>query len=244
MFISYSRADLEVAKALELSLTSSGLMVFIDQMMKPGEIWDNLIEDALKWSEAVIVLWSSASAQSSFVRNEARWALKNSRILPILIGDCDIPIEFLHVNYFDLRSRLQTQEKLDFAVFSDFIEKIRSQSFTSVLSVNNENENAVLPPKANTANLETKLNIELARRFALGIGAPKNQELADFYMATAERTASLFDSSMMWGPLLSSQYESTLRETARSRLFEISKQTANSSAALLAKYFLENDIAD
>jgi hypothetical protein len=94
IFLSYAREDRSRAKKLAGALGGCGWEVWWDEHIRPGDHFDRAIERILPQSTCVVVLWSSQSVGSSFVRSEARWAAKNDRLVPVFIDRVDLPIEF------------------------------------------------------------------------------------------------------------------------------------------------------
>lgn len=94
IFISYAREDRMRAKELATALESCGWEVWWDERIPAGDRFDRAIEQILPKSTCVVVLWSSQSVESDFVRSEARWAAKNSRLIPVFIDRVELPIEF------------------------------------------------------------------------------------------------------------------------------------------------------
>jgi hypothetical protein len=74
VFISYSRKDKVIAKALADDLAAAGVPVWWDREIYPGDDFHNAIVTALDQAQAVIVIWSADSAASPWVRDEARRA--------------------------------------------------------------------------------------------------------------------------------------------------------------------------
>jgi hypothetical protein len=105
-FISYSRMDSEFAKRLATDLKNAGVPVWFDQLdIKAGHEWDDSIETALTESDRLILILSPDSVQSRNVRNEITWALdKKKTLFPILIKDCEVPLQLRRIQYIDFRT--------------------------------------------------------------------------------------------------------------------------------------------
>lgn len=103
VFLSYARPDREPAAKIARLLADDGWTVFWDQVIPPGETWDTYIGRALANAACVVVLWSSHSISSSWVREEANEAKKRGILLPILIDDVEPPIGFRLFQALDLR---------------------------------------------------------------------------------------------------------------------------------------------
>lgn len=102
IFISYASADRERAKLLSTALVDRGWSVWWDRTIPPGMEYAEVIEQALDSSTCVVVLWSAASVASSWVKTEAAEALQRRILVPALIEDTKIPLEFRRLQAADL----------------------------------------------------------------------------------------------------------------------------------------------
>jgi hypothetical protein len=94
IFISYSRDDIDMARALARVLESEGLEVWWDPKIRVGQEFPRLIEEQIWQCHHVIVLWSRSSVYSKWVRREAGAAKELNKLLPVIIEDCQIPYGF------------------------------------------------------------------------------------------------------------------------------------------------------
>jgi tetratricopeptide (TPR) repeat protein len=94
VFLSYSRQDAEVAKALAGGLRSVGHQVWWDKNISGGSAFAAEIEQALSAADVVIVLWSEAAVKSPWVLDEAAEGRDTGRLLPIALDDCRPPLGF------------------------------------------------------------------------------------------------------------------------------------------------------
>jgi len=97
VFISYAREDQPMAKILARALEQQRWSVWWDQKIRLGEAFDEMIEKALAATSCVIVLWSTDSVSSRWVRAEASVGAKREILLPVLIADVQPPLEFSHI---------------------------------------------------------------------------------------------------------------------------------------------------
>lgn len=102
IFISYARQDEAQAERLAIALQSEGWTVFWDRKLVAGEHWSETLEEALRAAKAVVVLWSSSSIHSTWVRAEATEALSQRKLLPIRIEPITIPLPFGQIQTIDL----------------------------------------------------------------------------------------------------------------------------------------------
>jgi tetratricopeptide (TPR) repeat protein len=94
IFISYARADRDYARRLAAYLEDSGLSVWWDMSLKPGEVFRDEIERRIGEAHHVIVLWSETSVKSHFVLDEAGEAARQNKLVPLRIDGCTLPLGF------------------------------------------------------------------------------------------------------------------------------------------------------
>jgi len=102
IFVSYASADRDRAKAFAEALATRGWSVWWDRTIPPGRQFDEVIEEELAAAGCVIVLWSKASVASSWVKTEAADARDRRILVPVLIEDVRIPLEFRRLQAADL----------------------------------------------------------------------------------------------------------------------------------------------
>ena len=102
VFVSYNREDLPVAQRVVDGLVHEGLNVWLDMELKAGENYDEITEERLRAAKAVVVLWSSRSVKSRWVRAEATIGQRKSTLVPAMIEDCDRPVMFELIQTTDL----------------------------------------------------------------------------------------------------------------------------------------------
>jgi hypothetical protein len=84
IFISYSRADQTTAQMLANILEKEGWSVWWDRSLLPGDRFDNIIKGELQAAKCVVVLWSSNSVESDWVKDEAAEGAKRGVLIPLL----------------------------------------------------------------------------------------------------------------------------------------------------------------
>ncbi len=102
IFISYARADRAAAQRVAEAFSAAGFSVWWDTELRAGDSFDLRIEKAIRDATAVVVLWSEHSVQSRWVRAEANLGDRLKRLLPALIGPCELPILFELTHTVDL----------------------------------------------------------------------------------------------------------------------------------------------
>lgn len=98
VFLSYARADIEVAKQLAERLEREGFSVFYDVAdLSAGDSLDSLIVRTLRSARAIVVIWTEHSVGSSWVRMQAEQAVRLSTYVPLVVGaEPHIPYAFAH----------------------------------------------------------------------------------------------------------------------------------------------------
>jgi hypothetical protein len=94
IFVGYAREDRSLAEALVEGLGATGFRVWWDGLLRPGDDYQDAIDRALDVVECVIVIWSTNSVASRWVRDEADEGLKKRILIPIRGDDSKIPLGF------------------------------------------------------------------------------------------------------------------------------------------------------
>jgi TIR domain-containing protein len=94
VFLSYASQDRRTAMALADALKGRGWTVFWDRTIPPGKMFDQVIGEALRAAACVVVLWSRASVESRWVKEEAEDAAERNILIPALIDDVPLPLGF------------------------------------------------------------------------------------------------------------------------------------------------------
>lgn len=102
VFISYSSADRERAHKVASSLEAHGWTVWWDRKLIVGQAYDQAIERELEIARCVVVLWSKEAIRSDWVKNEAAFAAERDVLVPALIDNVKLPLEFRRKQTADL----------------------------------------------------------------------------------------------------------------------------------------------
>jgi uncharacterized protein (DUF924 family)/TolB-like protein len=94
VFVSYSRSDKARVAPLVAALEAQGWSVWWDPAIAPGQQFDRLIADELERARAVLVVWTSDSVESRWVRGEAREGADRGMLVPVQFGAARLPIDF------------------------------------------------------------------------------------------------------------------------------------------------------
>jgi hypothetical protein len=103
VFISYAREDAAIAAELARALGARGWSVWWDPQIKAGETFDQVIERELDAASCIVVLWSTHSASSEWVKNEASAAVERGVLIPARIDAVRPPLEFRRRQTADLQ---------------------------------------------------------------------------------------------------------------------------------------------
>ena len=71
IFVSYARSDRPSVQLIARALEASGRTVWWDREVLPGHEFETVIQTELDRASCVLVVWSSTSIASNWVRNEA-----------------------------------------------------------------------------------------------------------------------------------------------------------------------------
>jgi TIR domain/Sulfatase-modifying factor enzyme 1 len=123
VFVSYNREDLKAAQAIADGLTAEGFDVWMDMNLQAGENYDEITEDRLHAARAVVVLWSSRSVKSRWVRAEATIGARKNTLVPLMIEECDRPVMFELIQTTDLSGWAGDRTDPSWLAFIDVIRK-------------------------------------------------------------------------------------------------------------------------
>ena len=80
VFISYSRKDLEVARAFKNVLEGTGLDVFLDvDNLRSGQLWEDELKRRIERAKIFQIFWSANYSQSENCKLEWEYALKQNK---------------------------------------------------------------------------------------------------------------------------------------------------------------------
>lgn len=106
VFISYAREDEEFVDKLCQQLEERSICTWIDRKeIKPGDIWDDKIDEALRECDAMILVQSPDSVQSPNVAKEWKFFMRLNRpLIPILWRDCMPHFQLVNLQHIDFRN--------------------------------------------------------------------------------------------------------------------------------------------
>ena len=121
VFISYASEDRALAQRVAEGLEQAGLSVWWDGHIQVGSEWDKAIEEALGKAKSVVVLWTAHAKHSRWVRAEAREALQQNKIVPVLVEANAMPLAFTGIQALRFLQWNGSAETQEFAVLLSVI---------------------------------------------------------------------------------------------------------------------------
>lgn len=103
VFISYARSDEAQAKLVADLLGEAGHTVWRDDQLPAHRAYGEVIEERLKASKAVVVLWSAEAAGSQWVRAEADAARSAGTLIQTSLDGTIPPLPFNQIQCADLK---------------------------------------------------------------------------------------------------------------------------------------------
>lgn len=137
IFLSYSNEDRERVRPLVEALESQGWSVWWDRKIPPGSTWHDTIQDSLKESKCVVVVWSRISVESEWVIIEAEKGKARRALFPVFIDDVEPPLSFTLIQGVRLIDWEGDTSHPEFRSLTSSIREIfgRKLSKNSILSV-------------------------------------------------------------------------------------------------------------
>lgn len=102
VFVSYARGDRPAAVRIIGMLEDAGFPVWWDDLIDGGERFGPRIGEALDTARAVMVLWSKASVESHWVKDEATRGIERGCLVPVTIDGSEPPLGFRQFHCIDL----------------------------------------------------------------------------------------------------------------------------------------------
>jgi TolB-like protein/Flp pilus assembly protein TadD len=103
LFLSYAHADEARARRLAKALEDAGYNVWWDALIEGGTAYAKSINQALETADVILVLWSAASVESDWVRDEAALGRDRHRLVPLSLDRVKPPLGFRQYQFINFR---------------------------------------------------------------------------------------------------------------------------------------------
>jgi len=104
LFLSYAHDDEVRARRLAKALQQAGYSVWWDDLIEGGTAYAKSINSALEAADVVVVLWSAASIESDWVRDEAALGRDRHRLVPLSLDGTRPPLGFRQYQFINFRN--------------------------------------------------------------------------------------------------------------------------------------------
>ena len=102
VFLSYKREEVKNAERVRACLEESGFTVWWDRDIQCGQVWSEVLDNAVKRTGCIVVLWSMQSVRSRWVMHEASSAFDRGVYAPVRIDLCDIEAPYNRIQATDI----------------------------------------------------------------------------------------------------------------------------------------------
>jgi hypothetical protein len=102
VFVSYARSTEPVALAVQAALAAEGWRVWRDDQLPAHRPYADVIDERLRASQAVVVIWSAEATRSDWVRAEADVARIAGTLVQLTVDGAALPLPFSQIHCADL----------------------------------------------------------------------------------------------------------------------------------------------
>ena len=102
VYLSYSHTDRVKANVIAQSLKDAGFVVWLDQELRGGDRWHDVIGKTISEARVVVALFSPNFVTSEWARAESQLALTENKLVPVIIEPVKLPLGFSHIQFVDL----------------------------------------------------------------------------------------------------------------------------------------------
>lgn len=210
-FLSYDREDGDKARAMAAALEQAGHEVWWDRHIIGGAEYSEEIEQALDRADAVVVLWSTDSVKSAWVRDEAAAGRDSARLVPVLLDGVKPPMGFRQYQTIDLsdwnhRRRSKHLDDLIAAIASTASATALRQPDATAATTSNDRSAQARPSRWKYPALAATLVVALGGGYWASHGAFGPSAQTVLISASDPRSHSLAHNLLVQlGPLQSTQ---------------------------------------
>ena len=103
-FLSYANEEKALAGEFARVLEDIGWKVWWERSIPEGRRYLEVIQERLTGSDCIIVLWTPASGDATYVCNEAQEGRRQGNLIQVWLRNGVVPLEFRDLTVRDLRS--------------------------------------------------------------------------------------------------------------------------------------------
>jgi hypothetical protein len=127
VFISYARSAAARAERLERALSQEGFAVWRDTELPGNRPFADVIEERIRSSRAVLVLWSADAAKSQWVRAEADLARHLETLVQLRLDHSEPPMPFNQTHCLDFSDWRGARTGADWRKLVETLEELRAR---------------------------------------------------------------------------------------------------------------------
>lgn len=132
LFLSYAHDDESWARRIKTALEQAGYTVWWDAMIEGGAAFAKSISTALEAADVIIVLWSAASVESDWVRDEAAHGRERHRLVPLSLDGTRPPLGFRQYQFISFRRWRGQRDAPEFVALERAIATAAGQEMPSL----------------------------------------------------------------------------------------------------------------
>lgn len=169
VFISHDLADQQVVRQIAQALRKNGLSVWDNSEILPGDNWAAMTAQALEEAEVMVVILTTNSMESEYVRRETSYAFGErrfeNRVVPVLVGpltEDKLPwaLRRLDVVRLDFDAEGRFGPEATESLRSRLNELLPEFSYAQIESVVDENGKPFFEPVKRLAQMSSKRSIK------------------------------------------------------------------------------------
>lgn len=125
IFVSYASEDRQRVEKIAAALEADGFSVWWDRKLGSGSDFSSDIEQALREAKIALVVWSKASVESHWVKDEAVYARDHAKLCPISLDGTEPPMGFRQIQSADMSA---WRGNADDPAFAQLLAALRSKA--------------------------------------------------------------------------------------------------------------------